>query len=227
MLLVTFDTIPQELIARDHPITLVVGLGMFLSFILIALAKLVQSDIYLRLTISFFKNKGLYSYLRESFPIQKLGSILLIVNYWISFSMLLLVLFNTQLDFLNKSMWLIVALPVIFLFYNVISFYSIGLFSGEAGLMQTPILMKINGAQFLGIGCSVLVFLLSLHFIDEHMFIYLAITLLAFENSLRLLRSLGYVFVQGVSWYYIIMYFCTLEILPLLMAYYVLLADKK
>jgi len=188
---------------------------------------LVQSDIYIRLTVSFLKNKALNSYLRESFPVQKLGSILLLANYWVSFSLMLLLLFNIQADFLESTTLIVVTLPLLVLFYNVISFYSIGLFSGEAGLMQTPILMKINGAQFLGIGCSVLVFLLSLHFIDEHMFIYLAITLLAFENSLRLLRSLGYVFVQGVSWYYIIMYFCTLEILPLLMAYYVLLADKK
>lgn len=225
MLLITFDTIPQELITRDHPIALVVGLGLFLSFILIALAKLVQSDIYIRLTVSFLKNKALNSYLRESFPVQKLGSILLLANYWVSFSLMLLLLFNIQADFLESTTLIIVTLPLLVLFYNVISFYSIGLFSGETGLVQTPILMKVNGAQFLGIGCSVLVFLLSMHFIDEQLFLSLALGLLIFENSLRLLRSLVHVFVQGVSWYYIIMYFCTLEILPLFITFYVLLVD--
>lgn len=225
MLLVTFDTIPQELIARDHPITLIVGLGMFLSFILIALAKLVQSDVYLRLTVSFFKNKGLHSYLRESFPVQKLSSILLLANYWVAFSLMLLLFFNSQADFFNNNVWLIVALPLFVLFYNIVSFYCIGLISGEISLVQTPILMKVNGAQFLGIGCSALVFLLSLHFIDEKLFISLAIILLAFENSIRLLRSLVYVFAQGISWYYIIMYFCTLEILPLFITSYVLYGD--
>lgn len=223
MLLVTIESIPQELIVRDHPITLIVGLGMFLSFILIALAKLIQSDIYIRLAVSFSKNKGLYSYLRESFPVQKLGSLLLLANYWISFSLLLLLILNMQVDFFANNSWLVILLPLLVFLYNVISIYSIGLFSGEKGLMQTPILMKINGAQILGIGCSVLVFLLSLHFIDESLFLYLTIGLLVFENCIRLIRSLVYLLAQGVSWYYIIMYLCTLEILPLFITFYVLL----
>lgn len=227
MLLVTIDTIPQELIARDHPITLVVGLGMFLSFILIALAKLIQADIYLVLAASFFKNKGLYNYLRESFPIQKAGSMLLLFNYWIAFSLLLLLVYKSQVGLYDENVWLVVVIPLSVLLYNIIGFYLVGLFTGESGIMQTPTLMKVNGAQFLGIGCSILVFLLSLHFIDEGLFMQFSLILLVFENTLRLIRSLVYVFTQGVSWYYIIMYFCTLEILPLLMAYYVLLADKK
>ena len=225
MLLATIDTIPQELIARDHPITLIVGLGMFLSFILIALAKLIQADIYLALAISFFKNKGLYNYIRESLPIQKAGSLLLLINYWIAFSLLLLLIYKSLIGLYDENIWLIVAVPLGVLVYNIVGFYSVGLFTGEQGVMQTPILMKVTGAQFLGIGCSILVFLISMHFIDEEMFIQFSIILLVSENTLRLIRSLVYVFAHGVSWYYIIMYFCTLEILPLLMTYYVLLVD--
>lgn len=225
MLFLIDDTIPQELILRDHPITLVVGLGMLLSFILIALAKLIQADIYLALTVSFFKNKGLSNFLRESFPIQKTGSILLLINYWVSFSILLLIVFKSELLKIDSNIWLVVFLPLGIFLYNVISFYIVGLFSGESAIVQTPLLMKINGAQILGIGCAILVFLVSLHFIDESLFIKLSISLFVFEMVIRLFRSLVYVFSQGVSWYYIIMYFCTLEILPLLMTYYVLLAD--
>ncbi|MEJ6583251.1 MAG: DUF4271 domain-containing protein [Crocinitomicaceae bacterium] len=225
MLLVTLDTFPQELIARDHPITLIVGLGMFLSFILIALAKLIQSDIYLRLAFSFFKNKGLYSYLRESFPVQKLGSVLLLANYWISFSLLLLLIFKTQNVIFENNIWVVILVPVFVCLYNVISIFSIGLIANEGNLIQTPIVMKINGAQLLGLGCSALVFLMSLQFIDKETFISLSVVLLVFENSVRLIRSLVYVLDQRVSWYYIILYLCTLEILPLFITWYVLLVN--
>ena len=64
MLITIVDLIPEELTLREHPITLIVGLGLFLSFFLIALAKLVKSDIYLALSLSFIKNKGLSNFLR-------------------------------------------------------------------------------------------------------------------------------------------------------------------
>ena len=171
MLLATIEIIPQELIARDHPIALIVGLGLFLSFVLIALAKLVQSDIYAALTISFVKNKGLSGYLRESLPVQKMGSMLLLLNYWLSFSLLLLMIVNTRLIQMESSIWMIVVLPISVLFYHMASLYLAGLFSAETGIIQTPVLMKVNGAQFLGLGCSILVFLMSMHFIEEQVFI--------------------------------------------------------
>ena len=221
MLLATIEIIPQELIARDHPIALIVGLGLFLSFVLIALAKLVQSDIYVALTVSFVKNKGLFGFLRESLPVQKMGSMLLLLNYWLSFSLVLLMIVNTELIQIESSIWIIIVLPISVLFYHMASLYLAGLFSAETGVIQTPVLMKINGAQFLGLGCSILVFLMSMHFIEEQVFIYSTIILFMLENTVRLIRSLVYVIAQGVSWYYIIMYLCTLEILPLFMTFYV------
>jgi hypothetical protein len=221
MLLTTIEFIPQELIARDHPIALIIGLGLFLSFILIALAKLVQSDIYVALTVSFVKNKGLFGYLRESLPVQKMGSMLLLLNYWLSISLLLLIMVNTHPIQIESSIWLIVGLPISVLFYHLGSLYLVGLFSAETGAIQTPVLMKINGAQILGLGCSILVFLISMHFIEQQVFIYSTIILFLLENTVRLIRSLVYVIAKGVSWYYIIMYLCTLEILPLFMTFYV------
>lgn len=224
MLLSTLETIPEELMLREHPITLIVGLGMFLSFFLIALAKLVKSDIYLVLLVSFVKNKGLYNYLRESFPVQKTGSMLLLINYCISFSLLLLLVFNANFFNFQGNIWLVGLIPIIVLFYNVVTLYVLGLISGESSILKTPILMKINGAQLLGLGCSILVFLWSLHFIDEQIFITSIISLFVFENTIRLIRSFVYVLAQGVSWYYIIMYLCTLEILPLFMIFYIISA---
>ena len=224
MLITIIDSIPEELALREHPITIIVGLGLFLSFFLIALAKLIKSDIYLSLILSLIKIKGLTNFLRESFQIQKGGSILLVVNYLVSFGLLLLLLFNLETIQFSNEMAAVLLIPIIMLAYHVVCFYTVGIIAGEVSMVQTPILIKINGAQLLGIGCSVLAFLWSLNFVNAHVFINATIILLIAENVLRIVRSFIYVLTIGVPWYYIIMYLCTLEILPLFVIYFLVVA---
>ena len=222
MLLNAIDTIPESLIIRDHPITMVIGIGMFLSFVLIALAKLVKPDIYAVLMISFVKNKGLYNYLRESFPMQKGGSILLIVNYLVAFSLLLMLILNIKTIHISNEVLVVSMVPIVFFLFHTVSLILIGWITGNSEVVQTPIFIKINGIQFLGLACSVLVFLWSLNFIGQELFFQIIFSLFIFEMGTRIIRSFIYVLAAGVSWYYIIMYFCTLEILPLFILYYIL-----
>jgi len=224
MLLSAIENIPQELIVRDNPLTLMVGLGMFLSFVLIALAKLVQADIYTVLPASFGKNKGLFSYLREKMPIQKAGSILLLLNYLISSSIIILMIVNYDNNTSLSTFW-IFSIPICVILFHLVSLFFTGIVTGENGLIQTPILMKISGAQLLGLGNSILIFLMAMHFIEQKMFISLVVALFISENVIRVIRSLGFVLARGVSWYYLIMYLCTLEILPLFMTYYFVTAE--
>lgn len=222
MLLASIDTIPEALVIRDHPITIIVGIGMFLSFALIALAKLVKPDVYSVLMISFIKNKGLYNYIRESFPPQKGGSILLIFNYLVSFSLLVILVLDIKSIQLSGDFLLAIISPVAFFIFHFLSLYLIGFISGDIDVVKTPILMKVNGAQFIGLACSVLVFSWSLNFISRELFYEMVLSLFIFEMLTRIIRSFIYVLAAGVSWYYIIMYFCTLEILPLFIMYYIL-----
>jgi hypothetical protein len=221
MLLTAIDTIPGSLTFRDHPITLIVGFGMFLSFVFIALAKLVKPDIYSVLMISFVKNKGLYNYIRESFQLHKTGSILLILNYLVSFSLLLILVFDIKTIYFSNQVLMALIMAIVFLLFHFLSLLIISWITGELGVFKTPMLMKINGIQLIGLSCSILVFLWSLNFIDQELFFNIIFSLFVFESITRIVRSFIYVLTVGVSWYYIIMYLCTLEILPLFLVYYI------
>lgn len=224
MILSNLNNIPEELLVRSQPITMIIGIGIFLSFAIISVAKLVKSDIYSVLMISFVKNKGLYNYIRESFSIQKVGSILLIFNYLISFGLLLILMFDLDV-FSNKNHMLFVMLiPISFFVVHFLNLYIIGWITGETELIKSPVIMKINGVQLLGLACSILVFLWSLNFLDYKLLIQITVWVFVIETVVRILRSLVYVLSQGVSWYYIIVYLCTLEILPLFIIYYILMA---
>lgn len=221
MLLTSINTIPEALIYRDHPVTVFVGIGMFLSFIIIALAKLIKPDVYSTLMVSFIKNKGLSNYIRESFPLQKGGSILLILNYLISFSLLIMLILEIKTFNFSSEILAILITPFFFMIFHVVILYLLGVITGEHEVFKTPLIIKINGIQFIGLACSIMVFFWTLNFIDQRLFIEIVFSLFILETITRILRSFVYVLNVGVSWYYIIMYFCTLEILPLFILYYI------
>jgi hypothetical protein len=224
-ILTIFETIPTELTVREHPITVLVGLGMFLSFVLISLAKLLQSDVYTVLLKSFFKGKQLFLYLKESFPVFKGSSLLLFVNYLLSFSILLYFVLSLPQFEMSHELFIVTLTPIVFLFFGIGSLLVGMLLTGEREVFATPILMKINGAQLLGLYSSILVFLWALGFMNKLLFVELCIWGIFTENILRIIRSFLFVLTAGVSWYYIIIYLCTLEILPLLVLYYYLAID--
>ena len=215
-LLTIFETIPTELTVREHPITVVIGLGMFLSFVLIVLAKLLQSDVYAVLLRSFTKGKQLSSYIRESFPVLKGASILLFVNYLLSFSILLFFVLSLPKFEMTSELLIITLTPIVFFLFGIGSLLVGMLLTGEREVFLVPILMKINGAQLLGLYSAVLVFLWALGFINQIVFVELCIWGIFSENVARIIRSFQFVLTAGVSWYYIIIYLCTLEILPVL-----------
>lgn len=223
MILSNLNNIPQELLVRSHPITMIIGVGMFLSFAIVSVAKLVKSDIYSVLMISFVKNKGLYNYIRESFSLLKVGSILLIINYLISFGLLLILIFDLDVYNNNNHLLFVLLVPISFLAVHFLNLYIVGWVTGETELIKSPVIMKINGIQLLGLACSILVFLWSLNFIGYRLLVEITIWVFFIETVVRILRSLVYVLSQGVSWYYIIVYLCTLEILPLFIIYYILM----
>lgn len=223
MILSNLNNIPQELLVRSHPITMIIGVGMFLSFAIVSVAKLVKSDIYSVLMISFVKNKGLYNYIRESFSIQKVGSILLIINYLISFGLLLILIFDLDVYNNNNHLLFVLLVPISFLAVHFLNLYIVGWVTGETEVIKSPMIMKINGIQLLGLACSILVFLWTLNFIGYRLLLEITIWVFFIETVVRISRSLVYVLSQGVSWYYIIVYLCTLEILPLFIIYYILM----
>jgi uncharacterized membrane protein (UPF0136 family) len=117
------------------------------------------------------------------------------------------------------SNYLVFILPLGLLVWNLASFQLTRLLTGTSGVFEEPITLKIVGAQFLGLIYFFCAVLWLFNSGQGTVFAQLALTLFFAESIFRVIKSVNLVLKRGVSWYYIILYFCTLEILPLLMLY--------
>jgi len=165
------------------------------------------------------KFQGVVSFVREAMPLGKPSSLLLLLNYALSAGAIcyLYVQGNSEIQLPNN--WLVFLLPLALLFWNLVCFQITRWITGESGVFDDPITLKVIGAQALGLiyffGAVLWVFASD----QGTLFAQLALALFLAESGFRIVKSGNLVLKRGVSWYYIILYFCTLEILPLLMIY--------
>lgn len=220
--LINLNIIPNELTLREDSSVFFISGGVFVCFLLMSFAKLSKPDIYYTLLISFSKFQGLSNFIKESHPMNGRGGLLLIANYLLSFSLILFILLNLQGIELNNENIIIGLTPIAVLVWSLGSMQIVGIITGERHLMVEPLQLKLIGAQLVGIIYFILALVWMLSSVDETLFATIAIWTFFVESIIRILKSIIIVYSKGVSWYYLILYFCTLEIIPLIVIYYVL-----
>ncbi|MCH2229072.1 MAG: DUF4271 domain-containing protein [Crocinitomicaceae bacterium] len=219
------SVIPSELTLRDQSITITVGFGLFLSFLLISFAKLIKSDVYSSMIVSLTKINGLRAFTKETYPVNKVDSLILILNYLFSASTILLILFNTDELVVDNKLQYAILIPFLLLIWSVLSMFFVLIITGERQVFIEPFIMKVVGAQLLGLFYFLLSLVFTLNSFDHKLLMEIIIWSFLIESVVRLFKSISVVYLKGVSWYYIILYFCTLEILPLVVAYYYVLGN--
>lgn len=213
------NLVPTELTMRDDSTMKYVGFGLFIAFVLISVAKLLKTDVFIRLFISSTKTSSLKQYLKEYYSIFELHSLLQLINYWLSFSLILYVLFDQpSFNNIDQLLFAILVPPGLFLF-TTLSVFGVSLLSGEYTSLIKLFYYKVIGTHILGLSFFVLGVVWILSGNTSILFPALIILLVA-DFTLRILKGLASVFSEKVSAYYIILYFCTLEILPLIVFYY-------
>lgn len=214
--------IPNELIPRFQSMGWLAGYALFAAFISLAVARFIRVGIYQSLIVANGKLTGIVSHVREAMPLSKLSSFLLLLNYALSAGTICFLYLEGNEDIQLSNNALVFILPVAILVWNLACFQLTIWLSGSSNVFQGPIALKVIGAQLLGLIyflCAVLWMFISG---QEMLFAQLALILFLAESGFRIVKSVNVVLKQGTSWYYIILYLCTLEILPLLMAYYAL-----
>ncbi|MDG1331556.1 MAG: DUF4271 domain-containing protein [Crocinitomicaceae bacterium] len=213
------EVIPNELVPRFESLEWFMGYVLFFAFITLAIARFAKASIYESLVLANGKFQGVVSFVRETMPLGKPSSLLLLLNYGLSAGAICyLYLQNTDSIQLSNNAFAFL-IPIGILAWNLLSFQLTYWLTGSSGVFEAPMTLKIIGAQFLGLiyfFCAVFWLFVSGQGI---MFAQLALILFFAESVFRIVKSVNLVLKRGVSWYYIILYFCTLEILPLLMIY--------
>lgn len=213
--------IPETLILRTETYTIVLIGIVALSFLIIALTRMSNGKAIQTVFSVFFKGPSIEQELKENMRLNSFGSILLILNFFISFSLCLFILLNRIL--LINGYWsaiLAIGFPVVLFILETIGLYIIGWVSGEQKNLNTTINVTLTGYQFVGLIFSILSLFWIMNPEFNRIFLGLFITLVCLRYLTRLLKNSIAVLISGVSWYYIILYFCTLEILPLFVAYF-------
>lgn len=217
------SSVPMELDLRVQSFTLILTGILATSLLLVIFARIRNSKAIPTVLVAFLKNISLDQHFKANMRLESLSSILLILNYFVCFSVCLF-LFFSRILFLDSEWAILLSflLPIGLFVLDTLSIILVGAISGEFKKLQSSIVITLSLNQFFGLFLS----LVSLLWIMNPEFneVYLVVfgLLLVLNYLMRVLKNTVAILTNGVPWYYLILYFCTLEILPLYSAYYFL-----
>jgi len=211
----------MELDLRVQSFTLILTGILATSLLLVILARLRNSKAIPAVLSGFLKNSSLEQHFKENMRMESLSSILLILNYFVCFSVCLFLFFSRILSLdLAWAIGLSILIPVGLFVLDTLSIILVGAITGESKKLYSSIITTLSLNQFFGLFLSLFSLLWIMN--PEFNAIYLVVfgLLLVLQYLMRVLKNTIAILINGVPWYYLILYFCTLEILPLYSAYY-------
>ena len=190
-------------------------LSIFLigSFLLLTIAKLSSPNLKLNLIYGVLKNKGITKITREEFPISILTNSCLIINF-ILVSEVSAYIYFKSISLESNFSFLLFSFPLIIIIQPLLTSYFIELLIGESGLLLE---VRLNSWLFLKISSIfITINLVFWVFNPNQEIIYSTILIYIYGliYSIRLIQGLTFAISKGISLYYIILYFCTFELLP-------------
>ena len=184
----------------------------------IALSKFNNSDLFRSITKSFFRFKLIENNFNDENRIGFAASILLNINFILSLTICLFLAFT---NFVSGNEALIYALcfSAYLIIIQQISFRLVALLSGEHMISEeigvlTKQIWHMAGLLFLIIALIWALNQQSTLTVSRFYFIIL-LTLFAF----RYIKGIFLCHKMGIKWYYLFLYLCTLEIMPSLLLY--------
>ena len=188
---------------------------LLISLILIVMAKAGNTQSYGVLLKIFFQPRKTETQIKEGWPLLGSPAWLLALNFVVTFahSMYLVVSEKQGESFLIILFAL--AVSVGFFLLAFVAMYFIAFLTGLKSIYQVPVQTTWVLPQFVGL----IFFLLNLIWVlnpkYSNILVVLVIALFFLLSFKRIFRSSLFLLRKGVEWYYILLYLCTLEILPL------------
>lgn len=224
--------VPTQLTSKLDTHDWILGIILFTSFILLALAKQFEPHLFNQLFRSFFTFGTPESLSKLEIKTTSRGYVFLglhfFLNLWACFILLLKhksnfvggewILSNYELSELQLTVSALLISLLIFV-YLFAGFFITAFVSGEYALIRIFATQTWINGLFFGILLFIVGVIWSLNpqFTNylNNIFIYLIASFLI----IRLIKVSIASLLEGISWYYIILYLCTLEILPLIVVY--------
>ncbi len=218
--------VPNMLEPKVETYTMYLIAFLALSFMFVAISRIGNTKAIVTVLAVSFKSNGVDQVLKENMRLSSFSSVILLVNYFLGFGLCLFLTLNRIIVVdLFLSIILSISVPFALFFLEIFGPLIVGFLTGELKKISISAINTITGNQFFGLVFSILALFWIMNPIYNRLFLGLFAGLLCLKFILRLFKSSYVVLTNGVSWYYLILYFCTLEILPLFVAYYYVLKN--
>jgi hypothetical protein len=202
-----------ELILRKIPFELPELIALFVCIALIGLAKISHPKTLETAFGTLFSLKTEISF-NDTVKMHPLGSFVLIINFLVSVALLTFLSTQSLINDNSAHYLFSVGIAALLLFLYLTGIYIVGFISGEMNRISTNQIFTLNFIHISGIvGC----FLAIPWLINPHLNIFFTITtgiILAGLYLLRLFKILSVALREHIPLYYLFLYLCTLEILP-------------
>lgn len=218
---VSLDSVPTYLTLKGENIAHTVIPLIIISFILISISKFLNPAIFKSLVRLLISTKNFDQIIKEELKLSSVSSIVLIVNYFFTASSCIFLSLYTSIDMnIYQLMVFAFSLPLGIILLQAFSFWSIGWMSKEIKVLTYPVYETFVVIELSGIFLFFTALVWVLNPIYSSIFLKFFILLTLAGYLFRTFKSFFSVLQRGASWYYIILYLCTLEILPLIVIYY-------
>ena len=218
---VSMDAVPTYLSLKEESVSHTIIPLIVISFVLMTIAKFLNTSIFKSLLKLLFATKNFDQVIKEDLKLGSVSSVILIANYFFTASSCLFLSLYSSIDLTISQLFIFsLLLPFGLLLMQSLSFWLTGSMSNEIRVLTHPINETFVVIELSG----VLLFLVSLIWVLNPNYsnllfqFFVGFTFLGY--AYRTLKSFYCVLQRGVAWYYIILYLCTLEILPMIVLYY-------
>ncbi len=215
--------VPEYLEPRDSSFVIFLTGICAISFFFIGLARFYNNKSIPTVFGVYFKQEGVEQILKENFRLNSLSSVTLNLSYFIGAGLCLFLVCRQYWNLSwNLSLASATTIPLIVFTIETVGMIISGWLSGEYLKIEGTITNVIIGNLVYGMLFSVLALLWIMNPEKSSLFALIFISLFLLKVFVRIVKNTFLVFSKGISWYYIILYFCTLEVLPSLVIYYAL-----
>jgi uncharacterized protein (DUF983 family) len=204
-----------ELIERNTQMNSYLLVIILLCFAFVGVARVAQPDLIAQTFTGFFKVKRPDSNGFEGSKLQPSMTALIVLNYIISFSTCVFLLLYEQSNLL-ETVWLTMKIVFALTFLQLINFRLVFILSGERAILDS---MSAVNKQIWSFGGFILTCIALLWILNQelqHGFEQLFFMVFSSLIVWRIVKGLLLAAQLRYKWYYLILYLCTLEILPLL-----------
>jgi hypothetical protein len=210
----------MSLTSKENGSHFYLGILLFVSFLVLAFVRTSNNKAIISLGVLFLTATDVDQRLKETMRLSSFSSIGLLLNYFLVSFVCNMLLFETiGLFSAVTNLWLSLLIPFSLFVIQFIPIYVFLLISGTnfpivSFTANTLIGLQLNGLIYTLIA---LIWILNPQWSFGLMMLF---TVLLFLFAVaRIIKNSYLVLTEGVAWYYIILYFCTLEILPLFVAF--------